>query len=199
MNSRNRTSIGKCSVKSRKSPISSSLIPRSNTQFNFTLKKSSAATRCKASMTRACHSAGLRAKSGNLAATRVSRLILIFRRPAAVKCGMNFFSRTALVVMPKDKGSGKLLLKLPRCSTMWSRSPRMVGSPPVRRTFLTPRPTKTDNNVFNSSVFRRSGFAFGVIGSSPSSGMQYLQRRLHRSVREIRKYLCLLPKLSINA
>mmetsp|Transcript_48773 Transcript_48773/g.136488 ORF Transcript_48773/g.136488 Transcript_48773/m.136488 type:complete len:265 (-) Transcript_48773:321-1115(-) len=189
MNSRKRTSSGKCSVRLTKAPTSSSLTPRINTQFTLSRKCSSCdATSSSVWNTRACHASGLRVINGNLAATSVSRLRLMFRTPAARSCGKNRDSRTPFVVIPRDNGSGRPALSSPRSSTMRAKSPRTVGSPPVSRTLRTPRPTNKRTRRRNSSAVRASPPGVGMWNvSSPSSGTQYWQRKLHRSVRDMRR------------
>ena len=59
-----------------------------------------------------------------------------------------------------------------------------MGSPPVSLILSTPFATKSLATRTTSSVLRSSSFA---VRSMPSSGMQYRHRRLHFSVRDIRR------------
>lgn len=73
------------------------------------------------------------------------------------------------------------------------KSFRMVGSPPVSRIFLIPCLTNKLDRYRISSVVRscEDGDSW-----TPSDGMQYLQRRLQRSVKDILKYVWCLPNVS---
>src|SRR5439155_1469126 len=70
----------------------------------------------------------------------------------------------------------------------------MSGSPPVRRILSMPSGTATLTNAVISSKVRSSARSRKVT----SSGMQYVQRRLQRSVTLIRRLLCTRPKVSIS-
>jgi len=138
-------------------------------------------------MTRVCHFASRRTRKGNLAGTSVSKLRLMFRSPEARSWGRKRARRTPFVVMPKESGSAKPSESWPKSSTMRSKSPRMVGSPPVRRIFRTPNRTKSLSNRWISSAVMFAPLVVGIAGSSPSSGLQYWHLKLQRSVRESRK------------
>ena len=76
-------------------------------------------------------------------------------------------------------------------ATMPDSPRRSSGSPPVNRISVmpsssTPIRTSRTSSSSVSSVGRGSQ-------SRPSAGMQYAQRRLHRSVREIRRSVATLP------
>mmetsp|Transcript_52073 Transcript_52073/g.113824 ORF Transcript_52073/g.113824 Transcript_52073/m.113824 type:complete len:452 (+) Transcript_52073:192-1547(+) len=199
MNSKKRTSMGRCSVRSMKAPTSSSFTPFRSTQLSFRLKSSCAATSCTVFMTRSCHSTDLRASRGNFAGMSVSRLRLMLLNPAARSCGRNFERRTPLVVMPRFSPPGTWELTSPRSSTMRPKSLRIVGSPPVSRTLRTPMVTKRLTRRWISWAVSFSPSAVGSMSSSPSSGMQYLHLRLQRSVRDTRRYRWRRPKLSTSA
>ena len=77
--------------------------------------------------------------------------------------------------------------------TMSSRSARIVGSPPVRRIFVTPARTNRRASRTISSDVRSADLG---ASSTPSSGMQYRHRRLHRSVSDILRYVCARPWVS---
>mmetsp|Transcript_11889 Transcript_11889/g.31422 ORF Transcript_11889/g.31422 Transcript_11889/m.31422 type:complete len:387 (+) Transcript_11889:213-1373(+) len=187
MNSRKRTSMGRCSVRSTNAPTSSSFTPLRSTQLSFRLKSSCPATSCITFMTRVCHSRGLRASRGNFAGMSVSRLRLMLLRPAARSCGRNFERRTPLVVMPRFSPPGTEPLTSPRSSTRRPKSLRIVGSPPVSRTLRTPIVTKRRTRRWSSSAVSFSPSVVGSTSSSPSSGAQYLHLRLQRSVRDTRR------------
>mmetsp|Transcript_62091 Transcript_62091/g.178644 ORF Transcript_62091/g.178644 Transcript_62091/m.178644 type:complete len:223 (+) Transcript_62091:513-1181(+) len=197
MNSRNRTSTGKFSVRSTKLPISSSFTPRRTTQLILTLNgESSVSIVYNASITLPWNFLSRRTSNGNFAATNVSRLTLTLFNPAARISGRNFAKRTPFVVMPRESGSSRLRLISPRSWTMRAKSPRMVGSPPVKRTLRTPQPTNKRIKRDNSVAVRMSPVGLGSAASSPSSGAQYWQRKLHRSVSDTRRYRCCLRNLS---
>mmetsp|Transcript_47631 Transcript_47631/g.122949 ORF Transcript_47631/g.122949 Transcript_47631/m.122949 type:complete len:316 (-) Transcript_47631:18-965(-) len=187
MNSKKRTSIGKCSVRSTNAPTSSSFTPRSSTQFTFRVNSSCMATSWSTFTTRWCQSCDRRASSGNFAGTSVSRLRLMFVRPASRIWGRNFPRRTPFVVMPRFSPPSTEALTWPRSSTMRPKSLRIVGSPPVSRTLRTPMATNRPTRRWISSAVRRAPSAAGSMSSSPSSGMQYLHLRLQRSVSETRR------------
>ena len=66
-----------------------------------------------------------------------------------------------------------------------SRIPRRTrGSPPVRRTFRTPQATAARAISKSSSTEQMSSCRFF---STPSAGIQYRQRRSHRSVTDRRR------------
>src|SRR5262249_27103014 len=70
---------------------------------------------------------------------------------------------------------------------------RMVGSPPVIFSPRTPRRTNSASSRVSSSNVSSSS-----LGSHwrPSAGMQYVHRKLHRSVTEIRRSSAIRPKVS---
>ena len=84
-----------------------------------------------------------------------------------------------LVVSESFGGFGKLLI-LATISTMSGRS---NGSPPVKRTSSIPASIPTSRIVINSSVVNKSSVG---IQAAKSCGMQYVQRKLQRSVNETR-------------
>mmetsp|Transcript_44964 Transcript_44964/g.106785 ORF Transcript_44964/g.106785 Transcript_44964/m.106785 type:complete len:277 (-) Transcript_44964:421-1251(-) len=144
INSRNLTSMGHLSARSMKLPISSSFMPRIMTQLTLTLKNSGcSAVVWSTSITRACQVCGRLVNKGNLGDTSVSKLMLMFRKPAARNSGKKRFNRMPLVVMPILSGSGSEWLRSPRSETMRPKSDRIVGSPPVKRTLRTPSCVKS--------------------------------------------------------
>src|SRR5919201_436671 len=79
--------------------------------------------------------------------------------------------------------------------TSSGRSRRTSGSPPVSRTSSTPRAAKIRVSRAISSKLRISSRRNH---SSPSAGMQYVQRKLHLSVTEIRTEPICLPQPSTS-
>jgi len=77
--------------------------------------------------------------------------------------------------------------------TRTGRSARTSGSPPVTFRLRTPSLTKIPSIRVSSSKLRISCFGSQA---SPSAGMQYEHRKLHRSVTEIRRSLATRPKVS---
>ena len=73
-----------------------------------------------------------------------------------------------------------------------TRSPRVSGSPPVKRTSWTPRsrPAMPTSRAISAAVSRSSR---GIAGR-PSAGMQYVQRSEHFSVTETRRSRATRPK-----
>src|SRR4051812_15757237 len=76
-----------------------------------------------------------------------------------------------------------------------SRSGLTNGSPPVNRTSRTPSETARRISLTSSSAERRSSPG---IQSSPSAGMQYVHRRLHRSVTDTRRSVATRPNASTS-
>ncbi len=74
---------------------------------------------------------------------------------------------------------------------------RMVGSPPVRRS---PSTSKCSTKM-RARRSISSNVSTSLRGSHciPSSGMQYVQRKLHRSVTEIRRSRIVRPNGSIRS
>ena len=68
-----------------------------------------------------------------------------------------------------------------------------VGSPPVTFRLRTPSRTKIPSTRVSSSNVRISCFGSHA---SPSAGMQYVQRKLHRSVTEMRRSSAIRPYVS---
>ena len=83
-------------------------------------------------------------------------------------------------------GVGSALMR----ATISTMSGRMSGSPPVSRMLVTPSSTATEITVISSSMLSR--WSPGI-QSEKSGGMQYVQRRLHRSVTETRRSRCTRP------
>ena len=77
----------------------------------------------------------------------------------------------------------------------FGRSARTVGSPPVTFSERTPSPTKIPRSRVSSSKVSSSDRGSQA---SPSAGMQYVHRKLQRSVTEIRRSSATRPKVSIS-
>ncbi len=81
-------------------------------------------------------------------------------------------------------------------ATMPASPRRSSGSPPVNLTSRMPsRSTATRISRTISSSLSTSGFGSQ---SSPSGGMQYAHRRLHRSVSDTRRSVAIRPKESAS-
>ena len=178
MNSMKRTCTPRAFANSTKSQISSSLKPRIMTQLIFTESKPALVAIRIPSSTESRLSR--RVMRLNFSGTSVSRLILICETPAsrswrAFCCNRTPFVESANVLKPA----------IPDNEAHSSSTPvRTSGSPPVSLIFRTPRPTNITASRSISS--KESKWILGVRGM-PSAGMQYRQRRLHRSVIEIRR------------
>ncbi len=106
-----------------------------------------------------------RVRREKVSGTRVSRLTLMRVRPAAARRAATGASLTAFVVSARSVTPGMR----PRASTSSGKFRRAVGSPPVRRMWVTPRPAKTPTSRSISSKVRTS---LRGIQSMPSAGMQ---------------------------
>src|SRR5581483_12403179 len=73
---------------------------------------------------------------------------------------------------------------------------RTVGSPPVSRTPVTPRRVNTSTMRVISSNVRSASRGSHTM---PSSGMQYVQRKLQRSVTDTRRSRTTRPKPSTSS
>ncbi len=112
------------------------------------------------------------------AASRVSSDTLTPRRPAATSGRASSGRRWPLVVITSAPTRGA---SRATSSTTWART---VGSPPVRRSLRTPSPTKIRARRSISSKLSRSARAWWAM---PSSGTQYVQAKLQRSVTDTRR------------
>ena len=105
--------------------------------------------------------------------------MLIRRRPAAARSWATRPSVEPFVVSDRSAPSGASL------ATRTGSRARTVGSPPVSRMEVNPNcSTKTLATRSISSNVRSSSRGNHCI---PSAGMQYPQRKLHRSVTEMRR------------
>ena len=128
----------------------------------------------------------------NRSALKVSSETFTRSKPASLSGWASAAKRMPFVVNESFGGFGRLLI-LATISTMSGRS---SGSPPVNRTSSIPASIPTSRMVINSSVESKSSVG---IQAAKSCGMQYVQRRLQRSVNETRMSRCTRPKVSISA
>mmetsp|Transcript_38246 Transcript_38246/g.90407 ORF Transcript_38246/g.90407 Transcript_38246/m.90407 type:complete len:280 (-) Transcript_38246:105-944(-) len=118
----------------------------------------------------------------NFSGTSVSSEMLYASIPPDARAGSLRLRVMPLVVMPIV--STPIFLSSPIAATSSVMSFRTVGSPPVSLILVTPAATKR-------RVRRRISGVVSMLSSgersTPSSGMQYWQRRLQRSVSEMRR------------
>mmetsp|Transcript_24952 Transcript_24952/g.42704 ORF Transcript_24952/g.42704 Transcript_24952/m.42704 type:complete len:213 (+) Transcript_24952:543-1181(+) len=188
MNSMNRTAIGLSFVSAMKSAISESLIPFMTTQLTLVSRLCSRAASMALST---CFKPLRRATNSNLSSCIVSSEMFTVRTPAAARASIFRDRRSPFVVMASCRTPGVAPIS-EQISSIFGYT---KGSPPVRRIFETPNCTKSLLSLKISSWVNK--LELGV-NSIPSAGMQYWQRRLQRSVREIRRYVWFRPKLSIS-
>ena len=124
-------------------------------------------------------------------ALKVSSEIFTRSKPASFSGCAKAAKRIPLVVSESFGGFGKLLMR----ATMSTMSGRSSGSPPVNRTSSIPASIPTSRIVISSSVESKSSVG---IHAAKSCGMQYVQRKLQRSVNETRMSRCTRPNVSIN-
>mmetsp|Transcript_18576 Transcript_18576/g.57085 ORF Transcript_18576/g.57085 Transcript_18576/m.57085 type:complete len:348 (+) Transcript_18576:393-1436(+) len=164
----------------------SSFWPRMTTQFTFTLRPGNARASSMPSRTRSIVLAGLLVNRSNVAGRTESNDTFTLRSPASYSSstyGLVFFPfarATPFVVMPTLCTPSRDEM----ASQIRARSGRSVGSPPVSRTFVAPIRAKSRARRSISAVV--SSFESSDRGT-PSAGMQYVHRKLHRSVSEIRR------------
>ena len=118
--------------------------------------------------------------NSNFAGTKVSSERFNLVNPLALRPSNLRSSATPFVVTLTSRTPGAADTR----RTISSRSLRTVGYPPVSRTLSTPALAKIYTNRSTSRAVnsRPSG-----VKSTPSAGMQYAHRKLHRSVSEILK------------
>ena len=108
----------------------------------------------------------------------VSMLIFTASRPASASAARCAVSRVPFVVSETVSSPESCFRR--RTSTLTSR--RTSGSPPVILTCLIPFAQK----IFTSrSISSKRRISSWLTSGTPSGGMQYRQRRLHRSVTDI--------------
>mmetsp|Transcript_12185 Transcript_12185/g.20799 ORF Transcript_12185/g.20799 Transcript_12185/m.20799 type:complete len:201 (-) Transcript_12185:518-1120(-) len=167
-------------------PSSSSFTPRMTTELILTGSNTSVILKAALILSNTKWIPGLLVILSNLAGSSVSSEIFSLVTPFFAKCS-NFLRST----IPFDVTPNVLTPStLPITETISSKSFRTVGSPPVNRILFTPR--ATNRFVSRSISWMVSSFSDGVKGT-PSSGMQYKQRRLHFSVSDKRRYVCSRP------
>ena len=189
MNSMNRTSKPLSRPNRAKSTISSSLMPRIITALTFTGFSPAARAASIPSSTRS--RSFRRVSSSNRSGRRESREMLIRRSPAAASLSARRPKVAPLVVRARST------FKAASFSTSTGKLARTVGSPPVRRMLSIPR--RSTINLAMRSISSKVSRSSRGSQSSPSAGMQYVQRKLHRSVTEMRKSRCTRPKPSISS
>ena len=108
------------------------------------------------------------------------------RSPASNNGLANFAKANPLVVIDKIGGFSMAEIR----ETISTISGRKSGSPPVRRISSIPCETPTLIIEINSSVVNNS---CDGNHAAKSCGMQYVQRRLQRSVSETRRSRCPRP------
>mmetsp|Transcript_13857 Transcript_13857/g.40160 ORF Transcript_13857/g.40160 Transcript_13857/m.40160 type:complete len:234 (-) Transcript_13857:71-772(-) len=179
MYSMKRTLIGRSTVRRTKSATSSSFTPRINTTLSLTGSKPASSAACSAASTRGTPPSR-RASAAKRSGRSVSRLTFNAFKPAADSSGSMRASAMPLEVMPTVEMPGRERSR----RTTSTRSRRTVGSPPVKRILLTP-PSASSLAIrkISSAVSSRDA----GVRSTPSAGIQYVQRRLQRSVRLIRR------------
>jgi hypothetical protein len=131
-----------------------------------------------------------RASLRNVSGRTVSSDTLIRSSPASCSAPALRLSPMAFVVR-EISGRGRSAAVR---ATMPTRPRRSSGSPPVNLTSRMPsRSTATPISRITSSSVSSSGEGSQ---SSPSGGMQYAHRRLHRSVSDTRRSVAIRPKES---
>src|SRR6058998_3794661 len=178
MYSMNRTSASWARANSIRSVSSSSLNPRITTALSLSLAKPACRAAARPPSTSACRA--LLANASMRSGRNVSRLTVTRCRPAVRNSAACFPSSKPLVVMARSRIRGLRAI----IATSVERSWRSSGSPPVSRTLCTPRLANTPVSRSISSKVRievRGSHAYS------SSGMQYRQRRLQRSVTDSRR------------
>eukprot|EP00659_Diplonema_papillatum_P014259 gene14259-biopygen14313 len=179
MYSMNRTSTGLSTAIAANRGTSSSLTPRITTQLTFTRIP---ASRHWSMLRRTRSNPFRRVTNSNLCASSVSRLMLMFVIPHSDSTGSFFARLMPLVVMQSCSTPFSRTVARPRARS--SKSRRTSGSPPVRRILRTPSSAKMPAARTISAVDIKSSAG---VRSTPSAGMQYWHRRLHRSVMLIRR------------
>ena len=139
----------------------------------------------------------------NFSLCNVSRLILILDKPAAfnssaIKRKVAPFVVIARSILLPARGELALLGTVNResFSTRTGKCARTVGSPPVRRMLSTSK--RSTQIVASRLISSKLKISLRSSHAMPSSGMQYVQRKLHRSVIEMRKSRTVLPNGSIS-
>src|SRR5260370_303799 len=138
MYSMNRTQTSFARAKSAKSATSSSFIPRITTQLIFGGGKPAAMAASIPSSTD--FSASRLVMLLKVSGLRESQLIVRRLRPADLRAEARFLSPAPLLVIARSQSPGILDSRIINNSISF----RTSGSPPVKRSFSTARPTKRD-------------------------------------------------------
>ena len=187
MSSIKRTCHGFSRVRFTRSGISSSLTPPSSTQLSLSEEKPAASAA--STPRRVSESAPPRVSAEKRSGLSVSRLIFSRSTPAARSGAARDGSSAPFVVRHSSSIPG-----IARSIRQKSTIPRRTrGSPPVTRSFRTPSSAAQAAISRSSSSVQSS--ACGRL-QTPRSGMQYTQRKLHRSVTEILSSVIERPKQS---
>ena len=186
MNSMNRTTRPVSRANFAKSRTSSSFCPLSSTTLTLSGVRPAASAASMAASTVA--SWPRRRIEPKRSARSESQLMLTRRRPAAASWSATGASSMPLVVRDRSSSPSAASLR-----TRSLRPARTRGSPPVSLMDRTPSRRATSATRTISSKESRSDRGRNVI---PRSGMQYVHRRLHRSVTEIRRSSWIRPKES---
>ena len=173
---------------------SSSFRPRSSTVLILTGVRPTAAAAARPANTSCRRS--LPVIRANLDRSRVSREMLTRSRPADLRSAAQLARPTPLVVIVVCGRSPDAVRSALVAARMRSRPRRSRGSPPVSRTWVTPRSrtAMVISRITSSSVSSRWAGRQG----SPSGGMQYVQRSEQRSVRLTRRSVPTRPKPSTS-
>ncbi len=130
-----------------------------------------------------------RVSCANFVGESVSRLTVRRCRPASLSACACSARSTPFVVSATSRNAGFAA----NWRTSSGSSRRTSGSPPVRRTRSTPTAANRSTNTLSSSNERMSWL---LSQTYSSSGMQYAQRRLQRSVTDTRKLRSGRPNVS---
>ena len=118
----------------------------------------------------------------NFSGSKVSKETLIRLTPQSTSSWANLDSWLPFVVKVKSSSAPESKWRLMACIKLMILR-RTRGSPPVKRSCLTPFRMNAEHKRSNSSSDRTSFFGKKFM----SSDMQYTQRKSHRSVTDIRK------------
>ena len=134
------------------------------------------------------------------ASSSESRLTVTRRRPASRSAAASFRRAEPFVVSVRSSSPPSGRRRAASIEMRTGRSRRTSGSPPVIRSFSTPSSTKARATRSISSKLSTSAFGRNAkSGPKISFGMQYVQRKLQRSVTEMRRSCNGLPRRSSTA
>ena len=178
MSSMKRTSYFPSCASCASAGISSAFTPPSSTALSFVPRKPAFHAASRPASVSA--SEPPRVSDANLSSFKVSRLIFSRSTPAcfssAAYCG-----RSAPLVVMVSSRTPLMARRLRHKSTMPRRT---SGSPPVSRTLLTPSETAVRTISVSSS---NDSISLCSRLHTPSAGIQYRHRKLHRSVTDSRR------------